>query len=278
MQARPCNAEGLNYNWIFRGVGCLIDLNYSFLICCDTVWRACRQFPQIRNTNMHQRNGRRKKTTAREDRLHLKQKHAIARPNLAIFVLPGVEVEDTWRPWIFLRPSVTFVIMSLLLSHSYVASMRGQKLLNLLWIYTSFVLHNSLFSLAVVFFLRPFLYSIFGISYCGNCLQTFQIILQEMGNRMSIPRSIKTPPTVGWRNTDSCCILAPLSWARLHLTIFPPLKRKRICYSFILCKIVCHFPMVTSQRHHYTNKPIQLNIHVHLLLLMLQYLWPRRVL
>ena len=47
-----------------------------------------------------------------------------------------------------------------------------------------------------------------------------------------------------------------MPWARLHLTISPSLKRKRICYSFILSKLVYHFTMVTLQKHHYTNNPI----------------------
>ena len=32
-------------------------------------------------------------------------------------------------------------------------------------------------------------------------------------------------------------------------------KERGLCYSFILFKILCHFSMVTSQKHHYTNKP-----------------------
>ena len=61
---------------------------------------------------------------------------------------------------------------------------------------------------------------------------------------------------LGWLKTYSCRILNPMPWARLHPTISPSLKRKRICYYFILFKMVCHFSMVTSQKHHYTNKPI----------------------
>ena len=51
------------------------------------------------------------------------------------------------------------------------------------------------------------------------------------------------------------CILTPMHWARLHPTISPSLKIKRICYSFILSKLVYHFTMVTLQKHHYTNNP-----------------------
>ena len=49
-------------------------------------------------------------------------------------------------------------------------------------------------------------------------------------------------PPLGWRKTYSCCILTPMPWARLHPTISPSLKRKRIiCYSFILSKLVYPF-------------------------------------
>ena len=50
----------------------------------------------------------------------------------------------------------------IIISHSYVASMRGQKLLNLLWI-CEFRFKCSMSSLAVVFFLRPFLWGILAI-------------------------------------------------------------------------------------------------------------------
>ena len=62
-------------------------------------------------------------------------------------------------------------------------------------------------------------------------------------------------PTPRMTNKLLCCILPHVPWAPLHPTISPSLKRKRICYSFSLFKIVCHFSMVTSQEHHYTNKP-----------------------
>ena len=82
-------------------------------------------------------------------------------------------------------------------------------------------------------------------------------------------------PTPRMTKTLLCCISPHVPWAPLHPTISSSLKRKRICYSFILFKIVCHFSMVTSQKHHYTNKPIYLNIHS--LLRILQYLWHGRV-
>ena len=54
-------------------------------------------------------------------------------------------------------------------------------------------LRCSLSSLAVVFFLRPFLWSILAFLICGNCLQTLQNVLQQMGNRITILGSIKHP-------------------------------------------------------------------------------------
>ena len=80
-----------------------------------------------------------------------------------------------------------------------------------------------------------------------------------MGDRIMILGPIKHPIPIEWRKTYSCCILTHLPWARLHPAISQPLKRKRICYSFILFKIVYHVTMVTSQKH-YMNNPIQLNI------------------
>ena len=80
-------------------------------------------------------------------------------------------------------------------------------------------------------------------------------VLQQMGNRITILGSIKHPTPIGWRKTDSCCNLTPMPWARLHPTISPSLKRKKICYSFILSKLVYHFTMVTLQKHHYMNNP-----------------------
>ena len=108
----------------------------------------------------------------------------------------------------------------------------------------------------MVFFLRPFLWSILAFPICGNYLQTLQNVLQQMGNRITILGSIKHPTPIGWRKTYSCCILTPMPWARLHPTISPSLKRKRItnyAILIILSKLVYHFTMVTLQKHHYTN-------------------------
>ena len=70
-----------------------------------------------------------------------------------------------------------------------------------------------------------------------------------------------------------CCILPYVPWTPLHPTISPTLKKKRICYSFIL--LVCHISMVTSQKHHYTNKPT--SQYSFIIAYMLQYLWHGRV-
>ena len=126
----------------------------------------------------------------------------------------------------------------------------------------------------MIFFLRLFLWSILAFLICGNCLLSLQNVLQQMGNRITILGSIKHP-TPRIAKTYSCCILTPMPWARLHPTISVSLERKRICYSFILSKLVYHFTMVTLQKHYYTNNPIQLKIHS--LLCMLQYLWHGRV-
>ena len=130
---------------------------------------------------------------------------------------------------------------------------------------------QSVFSLAVVFFLRPFLWSILAFLICGNCLQTLQNVLQQTVNRITILGSIKHPTPIGWRKTYSRCILIPMPWARLHPTISPSLKRKSICYSFILSsKLVYHFTMVTLQKHHYTNNPTTKNTFIiaHVAILM----------
>ena len=65
-----------------------------------------------------------------------------------------------------------------------------------------------------------------------------------------------------------------MPWAPLHPTISPSLKRKRICYSFILFKIVCHFQWLLH-KNIITQTSLHLNIYS--LLRMLQYLWHGRV-
>ena len=76
---------------------------------------------------------------------------------------------------------------------------KEKKKPNLIWqlhvLFESF--RGSLSSLAVAVFLRPFLWSLLAFLICGNCLQTLQNVLQQMGNRITILGSIKHPtPTM----------------------------------------------------------------------------------
>ena len=82
-----------------------------------------------------------------------------------------------------------------------------------------------------------------------------------------------TPPPIGQRKTYYWCILIPVPWARLHQTISPSSERKRICYSFILSKLMCNFTMVTCLilvQKHYTNNPTTRNTSIiaHVAILM----------
>ena len=57
-----------------------------------------------------------------------------------------------------------------------------------------FSLLNAVCLLSLWFsFCGPFLWSILAFLICGNCLQTLQNVLQEMGNRITILGSIKHP-------------------------------------------------------------------------------------
>ena len=138
---------------------------------------------------------------------------------------------------------------------------------------------QSVFSRCGTFFLRPFLWSILAYFSVETVCKLFKMFYSNlMGNRITILGSIKhNTPYIGWRKTYSCRIWTPMPWARLHPTISPSLKRKRIIMLFFhsVSKLVYHFTMVTLQKHHYTNNPIQLKIHS--LLRMLQYLWHGRV-
>ena len=135
--------------------------------------------------------------------LKTKTKHAIARSNVARCWSERSSrrisrrlLEDTWRPWIFI------IIASLcnfcdyyviIISHSYVASMRGQKFCYICFGYASFVL-NVVCLLSLWFSFCGRLFGAYiGISYCGNCLQTFYTVSQQMGNQITISGSIKSP-------------------------------------------------------------------------------------
>ena len=128
-------------------------------------------------------------------------------------------------------------------------------------------------SLTVRFFLRPFLWGILAFRIVETVYKPFTLFHSKWETKLRYQGQLNHPTprmTKKW-----CCMLPHVPWAPLHLMISPSLKRKRICYSFILFKIVCHFSMVTSQKHHYTQTSLHLNIHS--LLRMLQYLWHGRV-
>ena len=131
---------------------------------------------------------------------------------------------------------------------------RPKKLLNLLWI-CEFRFKCSMSSLAVVFYLRPFLWGILAFRIIVETVcKPFTLFHSKWDTKLRYQGQLNHPTprmTKKWLR----CILPHVPWAPLHQTISPSLKRKRICYSFILFKIVCHFSMVTSQKHHYTNKP-----------------------
>ena len=127
----------------------------------------------------------------------------------------------------------------------------AKKLLNLLWI-CEFHFKCSISSLAVVFFLRPFLLGILAFRIVETVCKPFYTLFHTKWEPKLRYQGQLNHPTPRMTKNLLCCILPHVPWAPLQ----PSLKRKRICYSFILFKIVCHFSMVTSQEHHYTNKPI----------------------
>ena len=144
----------------------------------------------------------------------------------------------------------------IIISHSYDAlnNARPKKLLNLLWI-CEFRFKCSMSSLAVVFFLRPFLWGILAFRIIVETVcKPFTLFHSKWETKLRYQGQLNHP-TPRMTKKLLCCILPHVSWAPQHPTISPSLKRKRICYSFILFKIVCNFSMVTSQKHNYTNKP-----------------------
>ena len=149
-----------------------------------------------------------------------------------------------------------------LLCHNYITFLcrfnaRPKKLLNLLGI-CEFRFKCSMSSLAVVFFLRPFLWGILAFRIVETVCKPFTLFHSKWEFTKLRYQGQLNHPTPRMTNKISiivCYILPHVPWAPLHPTISPSLKRKRICYSFILFKVVCHFSMVNSQKHHYTNKP-----------------------
>ena len=110
-------------------------------------------------------------------------------------------------------------------------------------------------SLAVVFFLRPFLGGIltFRIIVETVC-KLFTLFHSKWETKLRYQGQLNHLTPRMTKQKILCCILPHVPWLPLHPTISPSLKRKRICYSFISFKMV-HFSMVTSQKHLYTNKP-----------------------
>ena len=144
-----------------------------------------------------------------------------------------------------------------MLCHYYItilcrSNARPKKLLNLLWICE--FRFKCISSLAVVFFLRPFLWGILAFRIVETVCKPFTLFHSKWETKLRYQGKLNHP-TPRMTTKILRCILPHVPWVPLHPTISPSLKRKRICYSFILFKIVCPFSMVTSQKHHYTNKP-----------------------
>ena len=85
-------------------------------------------------------------------------------------------------------------------------------------------------------------------SYCGNCLQTFHTVSQNGKPNYDIRGQLNHPGTPRMTKNDylpPCALGAPASD---DLSVFE--------------KKFCHFSMVNSQKHHYTNKPtLSTSIH-----------------
>ena len=145
-----------------------------------------------------------------------------------------------------------------LLCHYYITFLcrfnaRPEKLLNLLRI-CEFRFKCSMSSLGVVFFLRPFLWGILAFRIVETVCKPFTLFHSKWETKLRYQSQLHHP-ILGWRK-NYYVVFYPMCLGRPCIpTISPSLKRKRICYSFLLFKIVCHFSMVTSQKHHYTNKP-----------------------
>ena len=139
-----------------------------------------------------------------------------------------------------------------------------------------------MFSLAVVFFLRPFLWGILAFRIIVETVcKPFTLFHSKWETKLRYQGQLNHP-TPRMTKKLLCCILPRVPWAPLHPTISPSLKRKRICHSFILFQIVCNFSMVTSFFNGYftktsLHKQAYIHLNIHSLLRMLQYLWHGRV-
>ena len=127
-------------------------------------------------------------------------------------------------------------------------------------------------SLGVVFFLRPFLWGILAFRIAETVCKPFTLFHSKWETKLRYQGQLNQP-TPRVTKKLLCCILPHVPWAPLHPTISPSLKRKRICYSFILCysfifQWLLHKNIITQT---------SLHLNIHSLLRMLQYLWPVRV-
>ena len=165
-----------------------------------------------------------------------------------------------------------------LLCHYYITFLcrfnaRPKKMLNLLWI-CEFRFKCSMSSLAVVFFLRPFLWGILAFRIVETVCKPFTLFHSKWETKLRYQGQLNHP-TPRMMKKWLCCILPHVPWAPLHPTISPSLKRKRIkCYSFIYLRWFVIFQWFLH-KNIITQTSKHLNIHS--LLRVLQYLWHGRV-
>ena len=154
------------------------------------------------------------------------------------------QLEYTWIPWIFilLCPYVTFVIIMSLLYYILMSLQCAAKTI------AKFALDMRVSSLTVVFFLRPFLWGVLAFRIIVETVcKPFTLSHSKWETKLRYQGQLNHP-TPRMTKTLLRCILPHVPWAPLHPTISPSLTRKRIWYSFILFKLVCHFQWL----HHFT--------------------------
>ena len=114
----------------------------------------------------------------------------------------------------------------------------------------------SMSSLAVVFFLRPFLWGILAFRIIVETVcKPFTLFHSKWETKLWYQGQLNHP-TPRMTETNYYVVFYPMCLGRPCIRRSLRLWKERgLCYSFILFNIVCHFSMVTSQKHHYTNKP-----------------------
>ena len=98
-------------------------------------------------------------------------------------------------------------------------------MLNLLWI-CEFRFKCSMSSLAVVFFLRPFLWGILAFRIVETVCKPITLFHSKWETKLRYQGQLNHP-TPRMTKKLLCCILPHVPWAPLHPTISPSLKRKR---------------------------------------------------